>query len=91
MDPNDIIKQLNRLIDLDPCAVRTLLEARSLLNPDLKAAAKDFTFKPANGTTYIRPLGLLNTALKPLGVTIGVESDTDGNPSQFILVETPTE
>jgi hypothetical protein len=91
MDPNDVIKHLNRLIDLDPCAVRTLLEARSLLNPDLKAAAEGFTFKSADGTTYIRPLGLLNTALKPLGVTIAAKYDADGNPTQFLLVEVPTE
>lgn len=91
MDPNDVIKQLNRLIDFDPCTVRTLLEARSLLNPDLKAAAEGFTYKSADGTTYIRPLGLINTALKPLGFTIGVKHDPNGNPTHFVVLETTTE
>jgi hypothetical protein len=90
MTPEDLLAGLNEMLALDPCTFRTLLEARSLVNADLKKAAEGFTYKHGEAT-YLRPMGLLNTILKPHGITIGVTYDPDGNPTAFKLLQSPTE
>lgn len=85
-----VLDRLNALLNLDPCAVRTLLEAKTLVNEDLAREIPDpLLLRHALGDVRLRPLGLLNAALMPCGITIGVRYDADGNPVRFEPIATP--
>jgi len=88
MTPEEVLTRLNEMLALDPCTFRSLLEARSLVNTDLKKEAEGFTC-PHGEASYLRPLGLINTLLKPSGFTIGARYDPGGNPVEFVFTKSP--